>query len=87
MCEQGKEVIEHYINELMSEGMTYVPPWSETSVANAACRMPSSGGDGSDAQTGRAVFSVGEGLLSPDSENSLELGATANSLLKMAEMG
>ena len=26
---QGKEVIEYYINELLSEGITYIPPWTD----------------------------------------------------------
>jgi hypothetical protein len=26
---QGKEIIEHFINELKKEGVTYLPPWSE----------------------------------------------------------
>jgi len=26
---QGKEVIEFYINELLSEGVTFIPPWTE----------------------------------------------------------
>jgi hypothetical protein len=28
-CFQGKEIIEHFINELKKEGVTYLPPWSE----------------------------------------------------------
>jgi hypothetical protein len=28
-CFQGKEIIEHFVNELKREGMTYLPPWSE----------------------------------------------------------
>jgi hypothetical protein len=26
---QGKEIIEHFVNELKKEGVTYLPPWSE----------------------------------------------------------
>jgi len=26
---QGKEIIEHFINELKKEEVTYLPPWSE----------------------------------------------------------
>ena len=26
---QGKEIIEYYINELISEGVAYIPPWTD----------------------------------------------------------
>lgn len=26
---QGKEIIEYYLNELISEGITYIPTWAE----------------------------------------------------------
>jgi hypothetical protein len=30
---QGKEIIEHFINELKNEGVTCLPPWSEPNKA------------------------------------------------------
>jgi hypothetical protein len=33
---QGKEVIDFYINELLSEGITYIPPWSADSISKPA---------------------------------------------------
>jgi hypothetical protein len=30
---QGKEIIEHFINELKKEGVSYLPPWSEPNKA------------------------------------------------------
>lgn len=30
---QGKEIIEHFINELKKDDVTYIPPWSEPEKA------------------------------------------------------
>ena len=67
----------------MSEGVKYIAPWTEGCVLPCGRRIS----DESDVATSTAS-QPDNGLMSPDSDNSLELGATAtaSSLVHMAEM-
>ena len=33
---KGKEIIEYYINELLSQGITNIPPWSESQARTSS---------------------------------------------------
>ena len=67
---QGKEVIEFYINELISEGVTYIPPW----VGPAAEKEENPSQDS-------GLRSRSDSVGSQHSRHSLVLGATAASIL------
>ncbi|KAI8794138.1 SEC14-like protein 1 isoform X1 [Biomphalaria glabrata] len=70
---KGKEVIEYYINELISEGVTYIPPWSAPAgVENAEKEEDPSQDSG--------LRSRSDSIGSQHSQHSLVLGATAASI-------
>ena len=66
----------------MSEGVKYIAPWTEGCVLPCGRRIS----DESDVATSTASQPDNGLKVSPDSDNSLELGATASSLVHMAEM-
>ena len=77
-------MIEYYINELISEGITYIPPWSETNPdkAKSESGSPAHGAaateDGATASTDDApAIAFRERSDSSSSRSSLQLGATA----------
>ena len=90
---QGKEIIEYYISELLSEGVTYIPPWSgqDDDSEAAAARE----GTVAEAATPSMVACAGVGagvtqnpVVSPgharqDSTSSLRLGASATNINKI----
>ena len=42
VCFQGKEVIEYYINELLEEGVRYIPPWLDLNPDAKSAPLPHS---------------------------------------------
>ena len=44
---QGKEIIEHYLNELQNEGVTYIPTWTEEHPGQAKTSVSSKFSNGS----------------------------------------
>lgn len=73
---QGKEVIEYYINELLSEGVTHIPPWTspqEMSLPKAIQSDQQSSQDSGVRSRSNSVISS----TSQHSQESLVLGATA----------
>ncbi|XP_028561626.2 SEC14-like protein 5 isoform X1 [Podarcis muralis] len=40
---RGKEVIEHYLKELISQGITFIPRWTPQAVRGKTAKRPSSG--------------------------------------------
>jgi hypothetical protein len=73
---QGKEVIEYYINELISEGITYIPPWTDPNRGQH-CVLPKHE-DAPSQDSG--LRSRSNSVASTHSQNSLVLGATAASI-------
>ena len=73
MCWQGKEVIEYYINELISEGITYIPPWTDPNTKPALTQPPKEDAPSQDS----GLRSRSNSVASVHSQNSLVLGATA----------
>ncbi|KAK3760718.1 hypothetical protein RRG08_010689 [Elysia crispata] len=67
---KGKEVIEFYINELISEGVTYIPPWVGPVEEREENPSQDSG-----------LRSRSDSVGSQHSRHSLVLGATAASIL------
>lgn len=67
---QGKEVIEYYINELLNEGITYIPPWVGPPEEEGAEKEENPSQD-----SGLRSSSDSMG-----SQHSLVLGATAASI-------
>ncbi|KAL5018685.1 hypothetical protein ScPMuIL_004407 [Solemya velum] len=67
---KGKEVIEYYINELLSEGITYIPPWRDLNLKTEPLDSTASQDSG--------MRSLSDGMQSHHgSHSSLGLGATA----------
>ena len=66
-------MIEYYINELISEGITYIPPWTDPN-SKAALTQPSKE-DAPSQDSG--LRSRSNSVASVHSQNSLVLGATA----------
>ncbi|KAK7111754.1 SEC14-like protein 1 isoform X2 [Littorina saxatilis] len=73
---KGKEVIEYYINELISEGTTYIPPWSDLNPKASLTQLTQD--DAPSQDSGR--HSRSNSVASTHSQNSLVLGATAASI-------
>ena len=70
---QGKEVIEFYINELISEGITYIAPWSNSTIHSEVVRTHREDAPSQDS----GVRSRSDSASSVHSQASLVLGATA----------
>ena len=73
VCHQGKEVIEYYINELISEGITYIPPWADPHPKTSLPQPPQEDAPSQDS----GLRSRSNSVASVHSQNSLVLGATA----------
>ncbi|XP_076458817.1 SEC14-like protein 1 isoform X2 [Babylonia areolata] len=70
---KGKEVIEYYINELISEGITYIPPWTDPNPKPALSQPTQDDAPSQDS----GLRSRSNSVASVHSQNSLVLGATA----------
>ena len=75
---QGKEVIEYYINELISEGVTYIPPWTDPSDGKSTDQALPAPEDAPSQDSG--LRSRSNSVASTHSHSSLVLGATAASI-------
>lgn len=75
---KGKEVIEYYINELISEGITYIPPWTDPNPSAVLSATPVLLEDAPSQDSG--LRSRSNSVASVHSQNSLVLGATAASI-------
>ncbi|XP_067673687.1 SEC14-like protein 5 isoform X1 [Haliotis asinina] len=69
---KGKEVIEYYINELLSQGITYIPPWTDPKLKAVAVEDAPSQDSGL-----RSRSDSVSSQHSQHSQASLILGATA----------
>ncbi|XP_025086727.1 SEC14-like protein 1 isoform X4 [Pomacea canaliculata] len=73
---KGKEVIEFYISELISEGVTFIPPWTDPSPAPALTQGQPEDAPSQDS----GLRSRSNSVTSTHSQSSLVLGATAASI-------
>lgn len=71
LCLQGKEVIEYYINEILSEGVTNIPTWPDSASASD--------------QTSPGSNTL-VGVLSPESTKELE-GAVGGASMSQSVSG
>lgn len=76
---KGKEVIEFYINELISEGITYIPPWTDPNPKPMLTQPPADDAPSQDS----GLRSRSNSVTSTHSQSSLILGATAASIQTM----
>jgi len=85
---QGKEVLEYYINELLTEGIYHIPPWSELSESSVGDSVvgetaSSSVCYGAAAATSLSVVASSSGpalLRAAISSSTMQLGASAGNI-------
>ncbi|KAL8558408.1 hypothetical protein ACOMHN_064755 [Nucella lapillus] len=82
---KGKEVIEYYISELISEGTTYIPPWTDASAPSRGLCAPARV-QGEEVSQDSGLRSRSSSVASVNSHSSLVLGATAASFHKQASL-
>ncbi|XP_049811451.1 protein real-time isoform X1 [Schistocerca nitens] len=78
---KGKEIIEHFINELKKEGVVYIPPWQEPEDGSAAAeeeRAQTANDSSGDFDLGASASNISAALpsppmLSPSAESQFEL--------------
>ncbi|KAK3604295.1 hypothetical protein CHS0354_011367 [Potamilus streckersoni] len=74
---KGKEVVEFYINELIGEGTTYIPPWRDPIVKTVEGLVEDNPSQDSGMRSRSNSVASNN---SQSSQNSLVLGATASSI-------
>ncbi|XP_076455450.1 SEC14-like protein 1 [Babylonia areolata] len=78
--QKGKEVIEHYISELISDGVTHIPPWTEPKATAALCQPTQEDPDTDTRSQDSGLRSRSSSVASVNSQSSLVLGASAASM-------
>ena len=72
---QGKEVIEFYINELLTEGIYHIATWSESNATETGTQSAACGTDAASASSGPAL------MWAASSSSPMQLGACAGNIV------